>query len=206
MPRCSLCYDYPFKGDHCPLCGYPASLNPPILLGEETQEIIRRPRIPLERWRAIGVPEDTIQAMINQRYQILQKRQVERWITVPNFAYPMPQLPEVQAEPKVNAMALDTDGYINPKARHWTEGKAYQIPMVEFFSTDYQLVEYIANMWNIYVGVYLYRRRTLVYRASTRTSRAVRICHLTKPHLIKQKTRAQEVLNTYKNTPMIPIT
>jgi len=74
-----------------------------------------RPEI-LARWRRWGLQEEIIMQNIAQRQRATKMREVEEWIIIPDFAYQMPRLPEIEAQIWGFAKAIDFEGHISPKA------------------------------------------------------------------------------------------
>jgi len=183
------------------------------------QQILAKPELKVvtqqdfAKWIRWGVPTDIIIKMDRQRQRVLERRRIETFVSVPDFAYPMPQLPLVAEKSEVFATAIDTDGLIQPRVP-WTRIIRYReriyryrqiVPRISFSSTTYTLTEKFANMLNVFVTP---RRqpppRVVSYICRAMVARAVRATYLAEPHLIKWKSRAQEVLKTYTKTPFIP--
>ena len=176
----------------------------------------KRARV-LARWRMWGVPEETIQAIIKQHQRVVEARRIERRIRIPQLDYLVPELLKVEEEPKVMAIALDTDGWLEERRTgadkigridriiyRWE----YTVPAVGFETDTYKLTEHIANMLNTAVTpvktVYL-GKVTIMYRTVAWTSRAMRANQLCQPHFIKWKERAGHYLEKYKSKPPHPI-
>jgi len=182
---------------------------------QEELEVVR-PEV-LARWRRLGVPEPTIQAIIKQHQRVMEARKLERKIRIPQLNYLVPPLPKVEEEAKVVAMALDTDGWLEERRTggdrigridriiyRWE----YTVPAIGFETDTYKLTEHIANMLNTAVSVvktvYL-GKVTIMYRTVAWTSRAMRAIQLCEPHFIKWKERAGHYLEKYKSKPSHPI-
>ncbi|KPV65478.1 MAG: hypothetical protein AOA65_0082 [Candidatus Bathyarchaeota archaeon BA1] len=195
---------------HCLECGRPVKSSYPVKSAREVEVLFERLISPYElaetpqelhevevvrpetiaRWRAWHIPEEIIERAIQQRLHAYRLRKVEGTISIPDFAYRMPRCPEVEAEPKVMAMAIDTDGtiYIREPAKRdkiakidrWLYRYEYERPIVVFDQAleNYELAERVANM--MYTGIYLTRERVNGWRIRCRalawTGRAVRIC------------------------------
>jgi len=72
----------------------------------------------LAKWRKWGVPENIIERAIKQRTLILEIRKKEEWITIPDFAYKLPRLPKIEANPWGFAKIIDTEGHIAVRFRY----------------------------------------------------------------------------------------
>jgi len=183
----------------------PSSNNP-----QELEEIeVVRPEV-LARWRRIGVPEPTIQALIKQRQRAIEARRLEERIRIPELDYPVPELPKVVEKAEVVAMALDTDGWLEERmAREdkirridrWLYRWEYNVPAIGFVSETYELTEKLADMLNVSIDVHA---RALVYRVWAVSSRAMRTIQICQPHLTKWKERAKLYLEKYKRRPTLP--
>jgi len=186
-----------------------SSNNPPEL---EEIEVVR-PEV-LARWRRIGVPEPTIQALIKQHQRATEARRLEEKIRIPELDYPVPELPKVEEKAEVVAMALDTDGWLEERmAREdkirridrWRYRWEYTVPAIGFVSETYELTEKLADMLNVSIGVHRVRPRArLVYRVWAVSSRAMRTIQICQPHLTKWKERAKLYLEMYKRRPTLP--
>lgn len=271
MPNCPICYGYPYEGEHCPICGFPAHSNPERIAYWEVvyrhparpEQLFRRlfpkdyewaktwremlermgymdvrimpvyersnpQEVPspvrpenIAKWKAWGVPEDIIEKAIRQRIYATELRRIEEKITVEGFAYPMPRLPKVEAEPWGTAKAIDFEGTIivhQPfvadrirKIDRWLYRWEYYRPRITIKTRTYELTEEIANMWHTIVTIkYAWDIRLKAYAIDYEThaasARAVRICQLTQPHLTHpdKKARAKEILTLYRERPSIP--
>lgn len=177
----------------------------------------------LAKWREWRVPEDIISRAIRQRQRIRQLREAEEWITLPQFAYKMPRLPQVEAQRWGTAKTIDFEGhiavrspYVADKIRRtdrWIYRWEYYRPRITIKTRNYNITEEIANMWHTIVTIrYAWDNRTkryeLEYETHNASARAVRICHLTEPYLThpEKKTRAREILQIYRERPSIPRT
>ena len=109
----------------------------------------------LARWSTF-LPEETVQAIIQQREWVAEARRIEEWIRVPNFAYDMPRLTTIEQKPEVFAMAIDTDGWIYPrrpmrcdkiaKKDRWLYKYEALTPHVGFATTDLKVAEKVSKM------------------------------------------------------------
>jgi len=175
----------------------------------------------LAKWRQWGVPEAIIQKAVQQRHTIRDTRQAEEWITLPQFAYKMPRLPLVEAQPWGTAKTIDFEGsiavrqpFVADKLRRtdrWLYRWEYFRPRITLKTRTYDITEEIANMWHTIVTIrYSWdirtRRDELEYETHAASSRAVRICHIIQPHLTHpdKKKRAAEILSLYRARPSIP--
>jgi len=204
-------------------------MSNPHLEDEEEPHALALPHVQavktetLAKWRNWGVPEAIIRMAVQQRHAITETRQAEEWITLPNFAYRMPRLPQVEAQPWGTAKAIDFEGHIavrQPfvsdklrKTDRWLYRWEYYRPRITIKTRTYELTEEIANMWHTIVTIrYAWdirtKRHELDYETHAASARAVRICHLVQPHLTHpEKTRrATEILNTYRAKPSTPRT
>lgn len=215
--QCSFCgFDFPSESDFCPFCGIwnipttevnPIIPNPPELKWERVlidEEVILLPPIPVEKWIQWGVPNQTIERIVHHRREVAFRRVYERRVKVPNFAYLMPQLPEVEEKAEVFAMAIDTDGSIDPKSPRYIRGRRYVNAVVEFTTATFDLTLKIANMLNTGIGIAKLGKE-FHYRTRARRGRAVRACYLMQPHTIKFKQQVQEVLTLYRKRTLIPV-
>jgi len=183
---------------------------------EEIEKVeVIRPEV-IIRWRRIGVPEPTIQALIKQHQRATEARRIEKKIRIPELDYPVPQLPKVEEAAKVMAMALDTDGWLEERrAREdkveridrWVYRWEYRVPATGFGTDTYKLTEHIADMLNTSISVvrvvYL-GRATIIYRTLAWSSRGMRVIQLCEPHFIKHKERARLYLERYRSRPTRP--
>jgi len=173
------------------------------------------------RWREWGVPEDVIQKAIRQRRHVLELRRTEEMVKVEGFAYPMPRLPEVEAEPWGTAKAIDFEGTISArfpfvadkikKIDRWLYRWEYYRPRITIKTRTYELTEEIANMWHTMVTIrYVWDvrlgRYALDYETHAASARAVRICLIIEPYLThpEKKRRATQILQIYRERPSIP--
>ena len=176
----------------------------------------------LAKWRRWGVPEQIVRKATLQRKLIALLKKVEEHVTIPNFAYPMPRLPDIEAKPWGFAKSIDFEGTIDTRLRKgedkitridkWLYRYEYQRPRISITTRTYQPTEEMANMMHISLLIeYPYdtrlKRRAIQYSARAYGRRAVRICHLIEPYLTHpdKKRKAREILTTYKKHPMIRI-
>jgi len=203
-----------------PKSSNPLELTEGLHVKEEGRLEVVKPEI-LAKWRKWGVPEDIILKAIRQRQRIRQLREAEEWITLPNFAYKMPRLPQVEAQPWGTAKAIDFEGYIAVcklyvadkirKIDRWLYRWEYCRPRLTLKTRTYNITEEIANMWHTIVTIrYAWDNRTkryeLEYETHSASARAVRICYLTEPYLThpEKKARASQILQTYRERPSTP--
>lgn len=199
------------------------SLNPQIIQPpqEELEEIEHvKPEI-LAKWRRWGVPENIIRKAIVQRAHVKALRKVEEWITTPNYAYPMPKLPDVEARPWGFAKSIDFEAsiYVRSPALYdkirkidrWLYRHEYWRPRIVLKTRTYDLTQEIANLWHVAVEIrreydIRTRRYAIAYATTVWASRAVRICYLTEPYLTvpEKKKRAREILKIYRERTSIP--
>jgi len=149
-----------------------------------------RPEI-LARWRQWGLQEEIIMRNIAQRQRTTKMREVEEWITIADFAYQMPHLPEIEAQKWGFVKAIDFEGHISPEATvrqdkiakkdRWFYRREYHTPRVVISTRDYEIIEEIAHMMHVFVRIIrsyvsVLKRHIIMYRAETEGSRAVMIC------------------------------
>ncbi len=184
---------------------------------EDAREVIK-PAV-LARWRSWGVPEERIRDIIRQRLNMATLKETEQYVTVPNYAYRMPRLPEIEAQRWGFAKMIDFEAHIDVKVRtggrdkikkidRWTYKREYIAPRIELTTETYTLTEEIADMIHVTVGAVRVRYRgeyRIMYHCRAWTARAVRICYLTEPYLTvpEKKRRANQILDTYRETPSI---
>lgn len=187
----------------------------------ETKEIVPVKLETLAKWRQWGVPEDIIKRAIKQRTALIQARKVEERITIPHFAYPMPRLPQIEAQTWGFAKVIDTEGWI--ETRHfrgkdrirridrWLYRLKYYRPRIGIKTTTYQLTEEFANMLNSFVLIHAEwsekrGRYDISYYTLPVGARVVRVCYLIQPYLTvpKKKKAAKEILRLYKQSPQVP--
>jgi len=174
------------------------------------------------KWRQWGVPEQVIANVVFQRHRVKTTREMEERIMIPDFVYKMPRLPEIEANAWGFAKAIDSEGTIQPKgivrtgkiARIDTVAwrRKYYQPRVIISTRDYEPIEEIADMMHVSVRILHTHVRVInhfiiMYRAESAEARAVRICHLVQPHLkiLEKKRRAMQILEIYKQAPLIKI-
>lgn len=195
------------------LNGLEESLNP--------QELVVKPEL-LARWREWGVPENIIRRIALQRARVRELRRVEEWIIVPDYAYTMPRLEDVEARAWGVAKSIDYEGtiYVRTIIRKdriaringWLYRYEYQRPRIVIETRTYEIIEEIANMLRtavtvIHVYDHRLRRRVIAYRTAVSGARAVRLAYLIEPHLKhpEKKRRAKEILETYRVSPEIRV-
>lgn len=176
----------------------------------------------LAKWRGWGVPEETIRRAIEQRADARATRKAEERITIPNCAYRVPRLPKIEASPWGFAKVLDTEGSVIVRYRfvankqrkidRWLYRWEYYRPLIVVKTRTYELTEEIANLMHTAVGIVRawdirMQAYAIDYSARSYSARAVRICHLTEPHLAvpEKRRRAREILTLYKERPSIPL-
>ena len=208
--ECRLC---PFK----PVCPIRRHSSNPL---DEQRQVVTPETV--ARWRRWRVPEEIIERATMQRRRMAIITKVEEHVTIPNYAYRMPRLPQIEAKPWGFAKSIDFEGHIDVRLRKgedrtakidkWLYRYEYQRPRVTITTRTYQPIEEMANMVNVTVVIgHPYdtrlKRRAVIYTATAYGARAVRICHLIEPHLThpEKKRRAREILTAYREHPMIRI-
>jgi len=195
-----------------------ASLSP-----QELEEVeVVRPEV-LERWRMWGVPEPTIEVIIQQRRWVMEQREVEGWVEAPELVCTMRRLNANEAERWGFSKVVDTEGSIDVRTPKYSDRingyrYLYMRPRIRVRTETYPLMEEIANMTLTWVKVELVRvreyvrgvlktRTYLMYIADAHEARAVRICYLIEPYLtIPEKLRrAREILIIYKERSTIRV-
>ena len=169
----------------------------------------------LRAWRTYA-PEQVIHIIINHRAEIYRRRRETEWVTIPEFAYPLPKLKEIEQKPEVFAVAIDTDGLIQTRVKHgrdrltkidrWTYRYEYVRPKIWFWSETLQLAVKVANMILAPIRPARprpQRRPSISYVTETEHASAIIATYLAEPYLIKWKERANQIIKIYKNTPSI---
>lgn len=186
------------------------------IIKKHNQEVeVVKPEV-LVKWRTF-LPEKTIWELITQRRYVVKQRQLEERITVSNFKYKMPRMPEAEKNPKALALAIMSDGSIRPKTFKGSDriGRIDRVlykyetyaPRVTYKVTDLPLATIVANM--MFTGITPLkpekaRRRPFFYTEAV-TARAVRAVILMQPHMVgRWALNADYILKTYREKPSIP--
>ena len=186
---------------------------------QELEEVeVVRPEV-VARWRLIGVPEENIERIIRQREWLIEQREREEWIVLPNILYPTPET-LVETEIKSFSLGIDLDGWISPRSPYshdkirkidrWLYKREGYRPLIGFSTSKIEPTEFMANLMLAGISARLTRRPprppTVMYYTRALGARAVTCAYHAEPRLLipEKARRAGEILILYRERPLIP--